>query len=237
MRHHRITIAIDGFSSCGKSTLAKDLAKKLNYKYIDSGAMYRAVTLYALEKGAIHADKHFDGAEVEALLPEIHIDFHFNPKTLKSETLLNGVNVEERIRQADISDLVSPISALHEVRVKLVDLQRSYDEHKGLVMDGRDIGTNVFPKAELKLFMTADIDIRVQRRYDELTAKGYTITEEEVRHNLSERDRIDTTRHDNPLTKADDAIVLDNTNITREEQMAFALEKAKEAIAASQPAS
>jgi cytidylate kinase len=158
----KITIAIDGFSSCGKSTLAKALARALNYKYIDSGAMYRAVTLYALNKGIIK-DGHFDHDFLVNALPNIIIDFHFNPQNQKSETLLNGVNVEDKIRQGEISSLVSPISAVKEVRTKLVDLQRSYDEHKGLVMDGRDIGTNVFPKAELKIFMTADPEIRAVR--------------------------------------------------------------------------
>lgn len=225
----RITIAIDGFSSCGKSTLAKALAKKLNYRYIDSGAMYRAVTLYALDKGIIK-DNLLNNVLLISSLNDIHIDFHFNPATQKSETLLNGKNVEDRIRQTDISALVSPVSAVKEVRTKLVELQRSYDEHKGLVMDGRDIGTNVFPKAELKIFMTADPEVRAQRRYDELTAKGYHTTMPDVRQNLAERDHIDSTRVDNPLTKAEDAIVLDNTELTEEEQMEFALEKARGVI-------
>ncbi len=227
--NEKITIAIDGFSSCGKSTLAKALAKKLNYKYIDSGAMYRAVTLYALDKGIIK-DNVLNIPFLVANLDDIHIDFRFNPDTQKSETLLNGKNVEDRIRQADISALVSPVSAVKEVRLKLVELQRSYDEHKGLVMDGRDIGSNVFPGAELKLFMTADPDVRAQRRYDELTAKGYSISIIDVRQNLAERDHIDSTRADNPLTQAPDAIVLDNTELTPEEQLAFALEKAETAM-------
>lgn len=210
--------------------MAKALAKKLNYKYIDSGAMYRAVTLYALDMGIIK-DRVLNTPFLIANLGDIHIDFHFNADTGKSETLLNGKNVEDRIRQADISALVSPVSAIREVRQKLVDLQRSYDEHKGLVMDGRDIGTNVFPRAELKIFMTADPEVRAQRRYDELTAKGYHITMPEVRQNLAERDRIDSTRADNPLTQADDAVVLDNTDLTPEEQMEFALEKAHTIIA------
>lgn len=225
----RITIAIDGFSSCGKSTLAKALAKKLNYKYIDSGAMYRAVTLYALDMGIIK-DNLLNAPFLISALPDIHIDFHFNPDTQKSETLLNGKNVEERIRQAEISSLVSPVSAVKEVRTKLVELQRSYDEHKGLVMDGRDIGSNVFPKAELKLFMTADPEVRAQRRFDELEAKGYNVSLIDVRKNLAERDHIDSTRADNPLTQAADAIVLDNTDLTPEEQLEFALNKALDAI-------
>lgn len=222
----KITIAIDGFSSCGKSTLAKALARALNYKYIDSGAMYRAVTLYALDKGIIK-DGHFDHDFLVNALPDITIDFHFNPKNQKSETLLNGVNVEDKIRQGEISSLVSPISAVKEVRTKLVDLQRSYDEHKGLVMDGRDIGTNVFPKAELKIFMTADPEVRAVRRYEELTAKGYHTTMVDVRANLAERDHIDSTRADNPLTRAADAVILDNTDLSPEEQLEFALELAK----------
>ncbi len=223
----KITIAIDGFSSCGKSTLAKALARALNYKYIDSGAMYRAVTLYALDKGIIK-DGHFDHDFLVKALPDITIDFHFNTQTQKSETLLNGINVEDRIRQSEISSLVSPVSAVKEVRIKLVELQRSYDEHKGLVMDGRDIGTNVFPKAELKIFMTADPEIRAARRYDELIAKGYHTTMIDVRSNLAERDHIDSTRADNPLTQAEDAIILDNTDLSPQEQLAFALNLANE---------
>lgn len=225
----RITIAIDGFSSCGKSTLAKALARALNYKYIDSGAMYRAVTLYALNKGIIK-DGHFDHDFLVNALPDIIIDFHFNPQNQKSETLLNGVNVEDKIRQGEISSLVSPISAVKEVRTKLVELQRSYDEHKGLVMDGRDIGTNVFPKAELKIFMTADPEIRAVRRYEELISKGYHTTMVDVRSNLAERDHIDSTRVDNPLTRAADAIILDNTDLSPEEQLNFALDLAKKRI-------
>jgi cytidylate kinase len=225
----KITIAIDGFSSCGKSTLAKALARALNYKYIDSGAMYRAVTLYALNKGIIK-DGHFDHDFLVNALPNIIIDFHFNPQNQKSETLLNGVNVEDKIRQGEISSLVSPISAVKEVRTKLVDLQRSYDEHKGLVMDGRDIGTNVFPKAELKIFMTADPEIRAVRRYEELISKGYHTTMVDVRSNLAERDHIDSTRVDNPLTRATDAIILDNTDLSPEEQLDFALDLAKKRI-------
>lgn len=225
----KITIAIDGFSSCGKSTLAKALARALNYKYIDSGAMYRAVTLYALDKGIIK-DGHFDHDFLVKALPDITIDFHFNTQTQKSETLLNGINVEDRIRQSEISSLVSPVSALKEVRTKLVNLQRSYDEHKGLVMDGRDIGTNVFPKAELKIFMTADPEVRAVRRYEELIAKGYHTTMIDVRSNLAERDHIDSTRADNPLTRAEDAIILDNTDLSPEEQLAFAINLAKDLI-------
>jgi cytidylate kinase len=223
----KITIAIDGFSSCGKITLAKALARALNYKYIDSGAMYRAVTLYALDKGIIK-DGHFDHDFLVKALPDITIDFHFNTQTQKSETLLNGINVEDRIRQSEISSLVSPVSAVKEVRIKLVELQRSYDEHKGLVMDGRDIGTNVFPKAELKIFMTADPEVRAARRYDELIAKGYHTTMIDVRSNLAERDHIDSTRADNPLTQAEDAIILDNTDLSPDEQLAFALNLANE---------
>ena len=225
----KITIAIDGFSSCGKITLAKALARALNYKYIDSGAMYRAVTLYALDKGIIK-DGHFDHDFLVKALPDITIDFHFNTQTQKSETLLNGINVEDRIRQSEISSLVSPVSAVKEVRIKLVELQRSYDEHKGLVMDGRDIGTNVFPKAELKIFMTADPEVRAARRYDELIAKGYHTTMIDVRSNLAERDHIDSTRADNPLTQAEDAIILDNTDLSPDEQLAFALNLANRLI-------
>lgn len=229
MSDGRITIAIDGYSSCGKSTLAKAMAKALGYAYIDSGAMYRAVTLYAYNKGIINANGEFDKAQLLAALPNIHISFAFNAETQKSDTILNGENIEERIRQLDISNIVSPISAVKEVRTKLVELQRSYDDDKGLVMDGRDIGTNVFPKAELKIFMTASFAVRTQRRYDELMAKGQNVDITEVGANLKERDHIDTTRADNPLTKAADAVVLDNTYMTRDEQLVFALQHALDA--------
>lgn len=218
----KITIAIDGYSSCGKSTIAKALAAQLGYSYVDTGAMYRAVTLYCIERGLIK-DGAFDEHEVELALKDVHLTFKFNPSTKSSETFLNGRNVEKEIRGMDVSSSVSPISKIHEVRVHLVALQRAMGKDKGVVMDGRDIGTNVFPDAELKIFMTADPDVRTHRRYDELAAKGVKITFEEVRENLISRDHEDTHRKENPLIKAEDAIVLDNTDLTREEQLEFVM--------------
>ncbi|HET6992257.1 MAG TPA: (d)CMP kinase [Bacteroidia bacterium] len=222
-----ITIAIDGYSSCGKSTIAKALAAKLGYSYVDTGAMYRAVTLYCIEQGLIK-DQAFDEHEVVLALEDIHLDFKFNPATKSSETFLNGRNVEKEIRSLTVSSVVSPISKIHEVRVRLVALQREMGKNKAVVMDGRDVGTNVFPDAELKIFMTADPDIRTHRRYDELAAKGIKITFEEVRENLISRDHEDTHRKENPLIKADDAIVLDNSDLTREEQLDFVMKLVEE---------
>ena len=218
----KITIAIDGYSSCGKSTIAKALAANLGYSYVDTGAMYRAVTLYCLEQGLIK-DHAFDEHEVVLALEEIHLTFKFNPNAKTSETYLNGKNVEKEIRAMDVSASVSPISKIHDVRVRLVALQREMGKNKGVVMDGRDIGTNVFPDAELKIFMTADPEVRTHRRYDELAAKGVKITFEEVRENLISRDHEDSHRKENPLVKADDAIVLDNTDMTRDEQLEFVM--------------
>lgn len=217
-----ITIAIDGYSSCGKSTIAKALAAKMGYSYVDTGAMYRAVTLYCIEHGVIK-DGAFDEQEVIRALKDIHLSFKFNPNTKSSETFLNGKNVEKDIRSMSVSASVSPVSKIHDVRVHLVALQREMGKHKGVVMDGRDIGTNVFPDAELKIFMTADPDVRTHRRYDELAAKGVKITFEEVRENLISRDHEDTHRKENPLVQAPDAIVLDNTDLNREEQLEFVM--------------
>ncbi|HTA62250.1 MAG TPA: (d)CMP kinase [Bacteroidia bacterium] len=216
----KIIVAIDGFSSCGKSTLARALASALGYAYIDSGAMYRCVTLYALQKGMIK-DKVFLDEEIIAILPEVHITFHFNPQTKTSDTYLNEVNVERQIRSLEVAEIVSKVSTVKDVRTHMVALQRKMGKGKGIVMDGRDIGTNVFPKAELKVFMTADMDVRISRRVDELTSKGMHVSNEDVKRNLMERDHDDTHRKENPLTKADDAVVLDNTDLTREEQLEF----------------
>ncbi|HKC66755.1 MAG TPA: (d)CMP kinase [Bacteroidia bacterium] len=216
----KIIVAIDGFSSCGKSTLARALASNLGYAYIDSGAMYRCVTLYALQKGMIK-DKVFLDEEIIAILPEVHITFHFNPQTKTSDTYLNEVNVERQIRSLEVAEMVSKVSTVKDVRTHMVALQRKMGKGKGIVMDGRDIGTNVFPKAELKIFMVADMDVRISRRVDELTSKGMHVSNEDVKRNLLERDHVDTHRKENPLTKADDAIVLDNTDLTREEQLEF----------------
>ena len=227
----KITIAIDGYSSCGKSTIAKALAAQLSYSYVDSGAMYRAVTLYCLQHGIIK-DGAFVESEVVRALDDITLTFQFNPNTKTSETFLNGVNVEREIRRMEVSNLVSPISKIVAVRKRMVDLQREMGKDKGVVMDGRDIGTNVFPDAELKIFMTADPDVRVQRRLDELTAKGEFISKDDVRANLMSRDYEDTHRKENPLIKADDAVVLDNSELNREEQLEFVLRLVKERIPA-----
>ena len=218
----KITIAIDGYSSCGKSTLAKALAARLGYAYADSGAMYRSVTLYALEKGIIK-DHGFIEDEIIKVIQEVHLDFKFNPHTKMSETFLNGLNVEKELRRMIVSENVSKVSAIKAVRTKMVMIQREMGKNKGIVMDGRDIGTNVFPDAELKLFMTADPDIRTQRRYDELLSKGQHPTFLEIKKNLLERDHEDTHRKENPLIKANDAIVLDNSELTREQQLDFVL--------------
>ena len=213
----KITIAIDGFSSCGKSTMAKDLAREIGYIYIDSGAMYRAVTLYCLENGFFTNDG-IDTAQLAAAMPNIRISFQLNPETQRPMTFLNGVNVEDRIRTMEVSTRVSPVAALPFVREALVKLQQEMGKEKGIVMDGRDIGTAVFPDAELKIFVTASAEIRAQRRYDELKAKGQEASFEGILANVKERDYIDQNREVSPLRKADDAILLDNSNLTIEEQ-------------------
>lgn len=215
----KINIAIDGYSSCGKSTLAKALAKDLKYIYVDSGAMYRAVTLYCLRNDIIQEDQSFDKNEVIEALKRVNISFNYNRTVGKSDTYLNGESVEDEIRTLEVSRNVSAISKVKEVREKLATFQRKLGKKKGVVMDGRDIGTVVFPDAELKIFMIADLDVRVQRRFDELTNKGHVLTLEEVRENLLSRDHHDSTRKENPLRQADDAIVLDNTNLTHEQQL------------------
>lgn len=219
-----ITIAIDGHSSCGKSTMAKDLAKEIGYIYIDTGAMYRSVTLFALRNGLITAA----GINEEALrqsMPDIMITFRLNEETGRPDTYLNGVCVEKEIRTMEVSKWVSPIATLGFVREAMVDMQRLMGEAKGVIMDGRDIGTVVFPDAELKVFVTASADVRAQRRYDELTAKGEACSLDEIRANIIERDRIDSTRAISPLRQADDAIVLDNSNMTIPEQKAWLLDQ------------
>jgi cytidylate kinase len=218
----KITIAIDGYSSCGKSTIARALAARLGYNYVDSGAMYRAVTLYCIRKGYIIEGEIFPDKIIPDL-DNIFLSFQYNPATRASDTYLNGENVEKEIRMMHVSQVVSKVSTIHEVRLKMVAMQRAFGKGKGVVMDGRDIGTNVFPHAELKLFMTADKEIRIQRRLDELTSKGVHITPEEVKVNLETRDYEDTHRKENPLTKAKDAILLDNTDLTREQQLDYVL--------------
>ena len=225
----KIIVAIDGHSSCGKSTIAKALAAKFGYIFIDSGAMYRAVTLFALRKNLI-SDGKVEREKLIGMLPEIVIEFKNNPESQKSDTYLNGENVEEEIRQLPVSQNVSPIATIAEVRKAMVRLQQEMGKNKGIVMDGRDIGTVVFPEAELKLFVTASPEIRAQRRFDELTAKGEKVEFAEILDNIQERDRIDSTREVSPLRKADDALVLDNSHMTREEQMEWAIGKVHECI-------
>ena len=225
----KITIAIDGYSSCGKSTVAKGIAKKLGYVFIDSGAMYRAVTLYCL-KNHIIRDGKFNEADVVNAMDDIHLEFKLNPETKQSDMHLNGLDVEREIREMNVSNFVSPISAIKEVRGKIVLLQRKFRTNSGIVMDGRDIGTNVFPDAELKLFMTADENVRAQRRWKELDAKGMNVSLEEIKRNLEQRDHEDTHRKHNPLRQAEDAVVLDNTHMTLDEQLDFALKLVKEKI-------
>lgn len=213
-----IIIAIDGFSSCGKSTLAKALAKKLDYLYGDSGAMYRAVTLYFLE----NLVNYHEPAEVEAALT--HIQIHFERLNGENTTFLNGQNVEKEIRSMRVSEHVSPVSAIPAVRRAMVRQQQRMGEQRGIVMDGRDIGTVVFPDAELKLFLTADPDVRTSRRHLELVGKGIDADWDNIRHNLLERDHIDSTRSDSPLRQAEDALVIDNTLLSETEQLERALE-------------
>lgn len=229
MSEKKIIIAIDGHSSCGKSTLAKSLARELGYIYIDSGAMYRAVTLYALRNGWIKNGIP-DEEKIISGLKNIKITFKWDEKTEKNTTFLNGENIENEIRQLEVSRNVSPISTIAGIRRELVKQQRENGKNKGIVMDGRDIGTVVFPDAELKIFMTASPEIRAQRRYLELKEKGDNVAFEEVLKNVEERDTIDSGREVSPLKKADDAIVLDNSHLNREEQLQWSLNKAKEKI-------
>ncbi|MCC7331066.1 MAG: (d)CMP kinase [Flavobacteriales bacterium] len=221
----KIVIAIDGYSSCGKSTLAKQLAKELGYVYIDTGAMYRAVAYYADSCGYFDSNS-LAVTELIKDLPKILISFRYNSSLEKSETILNGQNIEQHIRSIKISNYVSKIAQIKEVRLKLIELQRAMGKEKGIVMDGRDIGSVVFPDAELKLFMTASPEIRAQRRYDELVAKGEKVTFEEVFSNIILRDNDDTTRSENPLIKASDAVVIDNSELTQVEQFEITLKMA-----------
>ena len=215
---NKIIIAIDGYSSCGKSTLAKQIAQELNYIYIDTGAMYRAVTLFAIRNNLL-SNNHFDEQQLIDLLPQLKVSFSYNSALNHSETLLNDENIEDKIRGIEVSSHVSRIAQVKEVRAKLVDIQREIGKNKGLVMDGRDIGTVVFPNAELKIFMTAHYKIRAQRRYEELRAKGDDISYEAVLANITSRDNDDTSRSENPLIKAHDAVILDNSEITQDEQL------------------
>jgi len=220
---NNITIAIDGFSSTGKSTLAKQLAKHLGYVYVDSGAMYRAVTYFAMQNKLVSED-YLDKEGLIKKLPEIKLHFQFNPELGFAEMFLNDINIESEIRTIEVSRLVSKIAEISEVRAKLVEQQQAMGNNKAVVMDGRDIGTVVFPDAELKLFMTASAHTRAKRRHDELIEKGQHVSYEDVLQNVQERDYIDTHRDDSPLVKAHDAIEIDNSTLTKKEQFDLVLD-------------
>lgn len=223
----KITIAIDGHSSCGKSTMAKQLAKQLGYIYVDTGAMYRAVTLYAMRNGLITEDNNVDSDGLRNRMPQIAISFKFNETTGRPDTYLNGERVEDKIRGIEVSNHVSPVAAIPFVRRAMVDMQREMGKEKGIVMDGRDIGTTVFPDAELKVFVTASAEVRAKRRYDELSQKGMPADYEEILKNVQERDYIDSHREVSPLRPAEDAVILDNSDMTIPEQQEWLLSKAK----------
>ena len=230
----KITIAIDGHSSCGKSTMAKDLARQMGYVYIDTGAMYRSVTLYAMQNGMIDPQGNIDTQRLQAAMPDIHITFRYNPQRGRPDTYLNGKLVEDDIRTMQVSNHVSPIATLGFVRQAMVQQQRQMGQQGGVILDGRDIGTVVFPNAELKIFVTASPEIRAKRRYDELTAKGQAVDYQEILRNVQERDYIDSHREISPLTQAPDAIVLDNSDMTIPQQQAWLLKLTKEAVSASE---
>lgn len=221
----KIVIAIDGYSSCGKSTMAKDLAREVGYIYVDTGAMYRAVTLFAMRNGVFDAEGNIDEARLKALLPDVKLTFKLNSETKLPEVCLNGECVERDIRTLEVSQHVSPIAALPFVREKLVEQQQAMGKEKGIVMDGRDIGTVVFPDAELKIFVTASAEIRAQRRFKELEAKGMPANFDEILQNVEQRDYIDTHRETSPLRQADDALVLDNSHLTIADQKVWLMEK------------
>ena len=225
----KIIVAVDGYSSCGKSTFAKAIAARLGYIFIDTGAMYRAVTLYAIEQGAI-VDGVVDEAAVVALLPKIDIGFKFNSERGASDIYVNGECVESKIRSIEVSNCVSKVSSIAQVRSKLVAMQQAMGRERGVVMDGRDIGTVVFPDAEMKIFMTADAKVRAERRYAELTAKGDKVTMQEILENVISRDRADENRAISPLRRAADAELLDNSHMSVEEQMAWFMERYEQCI-------
>lgn len=224
----KIIVAIDGHSSCGKSTMAKDLAREVGYIYVDTGAMYRAVTLFAMRNNLFDAEGNINTERLEQLLPEVKISFKLDPETSRPMACLNGDVVEQEIRSLEVSQHVSPIAALPFVRAKLVEQQQAMGREKGIVMDGRDIGTVVFPEAELKIFVTASAEIRAQRRYKELQAKGMPADFDDILKNVEERDYIDSHRATSPLRQADDALVLDNSHLTIEEQKKWLMEKFNE---------
>lgn len=220
----KIVIAIDGYSSCGKSTMAKDLAKEIGYTYIDTGAMYRMVTLYCIQNGLFHEDK-IDEEKLEQVINNIDISLRFNPVSGRPDAYLNGINVEKEIRSMEVADKVSLVSTLGFVRKALVAKQQELGQTKGIVMDGRDIGTVVFPNAELKIFVTASPEVRAMRRVKELKEKGETVSFEDVLKNVQKRDEIDTTRKESPLRQAEDALILDNSHLTIEQQKLWLLEQ------------
>jgi cytidylate kinase len=224
-----IVIAIDGHSSTGKSTVAKKLAKELEYKYVDTGAMYRAVTLYAMRNNWLQ-DGEVDESKLIDNLSSIEINFEYNPEAGTNDVILNGENVENKIRAMEVSEHVSSVAKIDQVRKKLVQIQKQLGEEKGIVMDGRDIGSVVFPEAELKIFMTASADIRAQRRYNELKEKGEDITLKEVLKNVKHRDDIDSSRENSPLIQSEDAVKIDNSELSQEEQFEAILNLAKERI-------
>ena len=226
----KITIAIDGHSSCGKSTMAKDLAREVGYIYVDTGAMYRSVTLYALRHGLFNADGSVNTVELERQMPDIRISFQLNPETGRPDTYLNGECVEKEIRSLEVSTHVSPIAAVGFVRKALVAQQQQMGKDKGVVMDGRDIGTVVFPDAELKVFVTASPEVRAQRRFDELQAKGMPADYDDILKNVQERDYIDSHRAESPLRQADDALLLDNSAMTIPEQQSWLLARFRERV-------
>lgn len=221
----KITIAIDGYSSCGKSTMAKDLARRIGYVYVDTGAMYRSVTLFAIRNNCFNEDGSVKTEELQKLMPQINISFKFNAETGRPDTYLNGEKVEKEIRGMEVSSHVSPIAAIPFVREALVAQQKAMGKEKGIVMDGRDIGTVVFPDAELKIFVTASSKVRAQRRYDELKAKGQPADFDDILKNVEQRDYIDTHRETSPLRKADDALILDNSDMTIDQQNEWLMDK------------
>lgn len=227
---HRIIVAIDGHSSCGKSTMAKDLAREVGYIYVDTGAMYRTVTLFALRNNLFLPDGTVRAEELEKLMPEVRVSFQLDPETHLPLACLNGEVVEQEIRGLEVSSHVSPIAALPFVRTAMTCQQQLMGQEKGIVMDGRDIGTVVFPQAELKIFVTASAEVRAQRRYDELTAKGQKVSYDDILRNVQERDYIDSHREVAPLRQAPDALLLDNSHLTIAEQKAWLMEQFRKAV-------
>lgn len=230
MNKNKITIAIDGHSSCGKSTMAKQLANNLGYVYVDTGAMYRTVTLFALRNGLFDADGNVKTDDLQARMTEIEVSFRYNPASGKADAYLNGEDVEKEIRLMEVSNHVSKIATIPFVREAMVDQQRRMGKEKGIVMDGRDIGTTVFPDAELKIFVTASAEVRAQRRYDELRGKGENADYDEILRNVQERDYIDSHRATSPLRQADDALLLDNSHMTIEEQNQWLEEQVRKVL-------